>query len=144
MVSTAPLHKVQQSHTCGFGGLGTLPAAVDVADPLVDGTDVTGIPPKLAPSPALAGIRPIPAGRPVRPPNAAPIPFPGLSVTPGLRLKAGPRPLPVLRPIPVPSPLPGLRPIPMGIPVGAPVVVWEVDDDDGCDWLLDDDALFLA
>ena len=101
------------------------------------GTDVTGFPGKLAPRPAPAGNRPIPAGIPFRLPKG--IPFPGLSVTPGLRVKLGPRPLPVLIPIPVPSPPPGLRPIPMGIPLGAPVVVCEVDD--GCDWLLGDDVL---
>lgn len=109
-----------------------MPAAVDEAAELEDETDVTGVPEKLAPRPAPAGNRPIPAGIPFLLPNVGPIPFPDLKVNPGLRLKPGPRPLTVLTPIPDPSPLLGLKPIPIGIPIGVVVVAWEVEEDDGC------------
>lgn len=109
-----------------------MPAAVDEAAELEEGTDVTGLPAKLAPSPAPPGNKPIPAGIPFLLANVGPIPFPDLRVNPGLRLKPGPRPLTVLTPIPDPSPPAGLKPIPMGIPIGALVVAWEVEEDDDC------------
>ena len=80
----------------------------------------------------------MPAGIPLLLPKVAPMPLPGLKLIPGLKLKPGPNPLPVLRPIPVPSPLPDLMPMPIGMAVGTPVLVCEVED--GCDWLLDDDV----